>query len=103
MEKMMQFERAATTYNREEVAEGAMIEAKNLLLDRFSGFEKLDSNEKISALENLMIELSATAEGTDIPLNNKNRYVVEALAKLCVVETARLNFESVLARHPELA
>ncbi len=103
MEKFSGIEGETTTYNREAVQMMAMEEALDRLEERFPGAILLPTAEKIPALRELIAELGATVEGTDVPLHNQHRHVVEQLARLLRVEEARLEFESVLARHPEIA
>ncbi len=103
MEKFSGIEGETTTYNREAVQMMAMEEALDRLEERFPGVITMSTAEKIPALKELITELGATVEGTDIPLHNEHRHVVESLARLLRVEETRLEFESVLARHPELA
>jgi len=102
MEKFSGIEGETTTYNREAVQMMAMEEAFNRLEERFPGVMSMPTAEKIPALKELIAELGATVEGTDIPLHNEHRHVVESLARLLRVEESRLEFESVMARHPEL-
>lgn len=104
MEKMASFEGGESAgYDRGAVAEAAMEQALTLLDERLPGAMQLPTAEKITALRTLITELSATIEGTDIPLHNEHRHVVEQLARLLKVEEIRAEFETVLARHPELA
>ncbi len=103
MEKFSGIEGETTTYNREAVQMMAMEEALDRLEERFPGVISMPTAEKIPVLKELITELGATVEGTDIPLHNEHRHVVESLARLLRVEESRLEFESVLARHPELA
>ncbi len=103
MEKFSGIEGETTTYNREAVQMMAMEEALDRLEERFPGVMVLPTAEKIPALKELITELGATVEGTDIPLHNEHRHVVESLARLLLVEESKLEFESVLARYPELA
>ncbi|KKT78904.1 MAG: hypothetical protein UW75_C0032G0003 [Parcubacteria group bacterium GW2011_GWF2_44_8] len=81
-------------YSREAVAEAAMEQALVMLDEKLPGVMQLPTAEKVPVL---------TIEGTDIPLHNEHRDVVESLARLLRVEESRLEFESVLAQHPELA
>ena len=103
MEKIASFEGETTTYNREAVQMMAMEEALDRLEERFPGAISLPTAEKIPALKELITELGATVEGTDIPLHNEHRHVVEQLSRLLRVEESRLEFEAVIARYPELA
>lgn len=103
MEKFSGIEEETTTYNREAAQMMAMEEALDRLEERFPGVITMSTAEKIPALKELITELGATVEGTDIPLHNEHRHVVESLSRLLRVEETRLEFESVLARHPELA
>lgn len=103
MEKFSGIEGETTTYNREAVAEAALEQALGMLEERLPGVMQLPTAEKIPVLRELITELSVTAEGTDIPLHNEHRHVVESLARLLKVEEARLNFETIFARYPELA
>ena len=103
MEKIASFEGETTTYNREAVQMMAMEEALDRLEERFPGIITMPTAEKIPVLKELITELGATVEGTDIPLHNEHRHVVESLSRLLRVEESRLEFESIVARHPELA
>lgn len=78
----------------------APVKAKQLLAERvpelspeelavlpdFARIERIE--QKISALTALVAEYGATKEGTNEPLNNDNRYLVEALAEMLDNETA---------------
>lgn len=90
-------------YSREAVAEAAMDRALMMIDEKLPGVMKLPTAEKVPVLRELITELASTEEGTDTPLNNEYRHVVESLARLLRVEESRLEFESVLAQHPELA
>ena len=103
MEKFSGIEGETTTYNREAAEMMAMEEALDRLEEKFPGVITMPTAEKIPVLKELITELGATVEGTDIPLHNEHRHVVESLARLLRVEESRLEFESVMARHPELA
>ena len=103
MEKFSGIEGETTTYNREAVQMMAMEEALDRLEERFPGIITMPTAEKIPVLKELITELGATVEGTDIPLHNEHRHVVESLSRLLRVEESRLEFESIVARHPELA
>ena len=81
----------------------AMEEALLRLEEKFPGIISMSTSEKIPVLKELITELGATVEGTDIPLHNEHRHVVESLSRLLRVEESRLEFESIVARHPELA
>jgi len=89
-------------YNREAVQMMSMEEALDKFEARFEGAILLPTAEKITALKTLIGELGATVEGTDIPLHNEHRHVVESLARLLRVEESRLEFETILAKHPEV-
>ena len=89
-------------YSREAVAEAAMEQALIMLDEKLPGVMQLPTAEKVPVLREMITELGATIEGTDIPLHNEHRDVVESLARLLRVEETRLDFESVLSRHPEL-
>lgn len=102
MEKFSGIEGETTTYNREAAEMMAMEEALDRLEQKFPGVITMPTAEKIPVLKELIAELGATVEGTDIPLHNEHRHVVESLARLLRVEESRLEFESVVARYPEL-
>lgn len=102
MEKFSGIEGETTTYSREKVAAAAMEQALLMLDEKLSGVMSMPTAEKIPVLKELITELGATVEGTDIPLHNEHRHVVESLSRLLRVEESRLEFESVIARHPEL-
>jgi hypothetical protein len=103
MEHFSGIEGETTTYNREAVARDAKEQALALLDEKLTGAMELPTGEKILVLRELINELSATVEGTDEPLHNEHRHVVEQLASLLRVEELRQEYEAVLARHPELA
>jgi hypothetical protein len=96
-------EEESTKYNREAVEMMSMEEALDKFEARFEGAILLPTAEKITALKTLIGELGATVEGTDIPVHNEHRHVVESLARLLRVEESRLEFEMILAKHPEVA
>ena len=89
--------------SREAVAEAAMEQALIMLDEKLPGVMQLPTAEKVPVLREMITELGATIEGTDIPLHNEHRDVVESLARLLRVEETRLDFESVLSLYPELA
>lgn len=94
MEKFSGIEGETTTYNREAVQMMAMEEA----LDRLDGALLLPSEEKIKAIQDLINELGATEEGTDIPLHNEHRHVVEQLSLLLSTEIAQKEFNALMQR-----
>jgi hypothetical protein len=103
METMPKFEGETTTYNREAVAEAAMEQADTMLEEKIHGLQEMSAAEKIESIKGLIAELSVTAEGTDIPVHNEHRHVVEALAARLVFEELAAELKKVEAKHPALA
>jgi len=91
-------EREATEYNREAVQMIAMEEALDRMEERLPGVMVLPTAEKIPVLKELINELSATIEGTDIPLHNEHRHVVEQLSILLRTEEAQAEFDALMTR-----
>jgi len=86
------------TYSREVTEMMAKEEALDRFEERFPGAILLPTSEKIPALKELINELGATVEGTDIPLYNEHRHVVEQLSILLRTEEAQAEVDALMAR-----
>ncbi len=71
----------------------AKVDLEKILAD--NNFEQLSVSERVTLLRTLINEKAATIEGTDIPADNNNRYVVEGLASLLSVEEIREELQQV--------
>jgi len=76
----------------------AKEEALDRFEARFEGAILLPTAEKIVALQTLINELGATVDGTDVPLHNEHRHVVEQLSILLSTEKAQAEVNALMAR-----
>lgn len=74
------------------------VELNALLSD--NDFEHLTSSERVTFLRTLIMEKAATEEGTNIPIDNSNRFIVEELATLLRYEEVREELEEIEASLP---
>lgn len=91
----------AGAYDRVEVVEQAMSQARELLAEKLD-LETSTSLERSAAISELIAELSATEPGTNIPLDNSNRHVVESLSIMLGLEEMMQPIDEYMAKHPEL-
>jgi hypothetical protein len=93
-------ESVESTYNRAEEAEQAVSKARELLAGKLD-VENSTSFERITAITKLIKELSLTLPGTNIPIDNGNRHLVEALSTKLTLERMMQPLEEFKAKHPE--
>ncbi len=103
MESVRQFEVSErVAYNRESVAEAATQQAEALLREQLPELEDATTAERIEALRLLITEYAATYPGSQVPLDNGRRHVVEALASRLKIEEDRAAVETMTEQYPEL-
>ena len=95
------FESESDVYNRVEVVEKAMSKARELLATRID-LESSTSAERTIEIKRLIEELSETEPGSNVPIDNSNRHVVESLSVMLGLEDLIRPLEEYQAEHPEL-
>jgi hypothetical protein len=108
MEGQQKFEGSTTpsAYDRELETEKATkdrVSIESVLhnpYDKLPQLKQLPPHERIPFLESMIAELSATYEGTSIPLHNENGAEVELLSYLLTMEKALVSLDNIKINNP---
>lgn len=88
---------AVSSFSREAVE----AETMDLLQELLAPIEQLEVFERVAFIEELLQEKAATEPGTMRPLDNSNRFIVEALAARLTAELKDLSPQQ-LAQYEQL-